>query len=118
MSRYCTATIRFAEHAGVALQTVKLVDNTELRRSRFLFVGVLYVKYDLMQLPFGELEFALVCIFFIHGHAFITAYIERFVTGIGPIDSRGDLHLTHLFVVDEEFDGGGAVELCLFHGVL
>jgi hypothetical protein len=44
-------------------------------------VGILDVEYDLVQLSFGELELALVCIFLIHRQAFITADIEGFVTG-------------------------------------
>jgi hypothetical protein len=50
----------------------------------FLLIGILDVEYDLVQLPRGKLNLPFVCIFLIHGQAFITADIERFVSCIGP----------------------------------
>ena len=70
-----------------------------------------------MQLPFGKFEFTFVRIFLIHGQTFIPADVEGFVTGIGRIDRRGNVHFADLFVVDEEFDGRGAVQFLLFHGM-
>jgi hypothetical protein len=47
---------------------------------------ILDVKYHFMQLPRGKFKFAPVRILLIHGHAFITANIEGFMTGICSVN--------------------------------